>query len=113
MTTNAFIFSWNMYGIESIIPITHYEKDIVIDTLSGKTSSAKKELNSIVFQLKLRARFNNQRKYEIYAIDCTPELDEEFWKKEWEENPKFIANLIREKGIKLHSDRDTNTPIIT
>ena len=113
MTTNAFIFSWDMYGIESIIPITEFEKKAVIETLSGKKASSLKELNHIVFSLTMRARFNGHRHYEIYSIDCSPELDEEFWKKQWEDFPQDTANLIRERGIKIHSDRISAPPAIT
>ena len=55
----------------------------------------------------MRARFNPQRNYEIYAIDCDASLDEAFWRNQWEEYPQETADLIRERGHELYSDRST------
>jgi len=110
MTTNAFIFSWDQHGIESIIPITQYEhwdKQNLMNMLGDKPTQ-RNPLNEIVRNLIIRARVNSQRHYEIYAIDCSPELDEEFWQKQWQEYPQETAELIRELGHKLHSDRRTS-----
>ena len=106
-TKNAFIFSWDNMGIESIIPITQYEhieQQNLIRILSEKPT-VRTPLDGIVRSLLLRARYNPQRHYEIYAIDCTEEMDEKFWHKQWEEHPQFTAELIRERGHKLYSDR--------
>lgn len=111
MTTNAFIFSWDQHGIESIIPITKYEnweKQNLIRMLKEEKVE-RNPLNGLVQRLILRARFNQQRHYEIYAIDCSPELDEEFWREQWREQPQFTAELIRERGHKLYSDRRTQS----
>ena len=107
MTTNAFIFSWDQTGIESIIPITQYEKWDEIQTmemLKGNKHQAN-PIGNTIGQLKMRARFNSQRHYEIYAIDCTEELDEEFWWERWKTNPQETADLIREKGVKIFCNR--------
>lgn len=113
MTKNAFIFSWDHLGIESIVPITKYEnwdKDNLIRILSEKATETN-PLNAIMQSLLLRARFNSQRHYEIYAIDCDPSLDEEFWHKQWAEHPQFTADLIRERGHKIYSDRQQSYKI--
>lgn len=115
MTTNAFIFSWDQLGIEAIVPITQYEhhdKQNLINILSEKPTE-RNTLDSIVRSLLLRARFNPQRHYEIYAVDCDASLDEAFWRKQWEENPQYTADLIRERGHKLYSDRASKQPVIT
>lgn len=107
MTKNTFIFSWDMYGIESIISISQYEfidKENTIRYLKGETP-IRNPVNSIVQSLLLRARFNPQRHYEVYAIDCDPEMDEKFWREQWEESPQYTADVIREKGHRLFSDR--------
>ena len=109
LTTNAFIFAWDIHGIESIIPITEYEhhdKENTMRILKGE-KIVRNPLNGIIQTLTLRARYNSQRHYEIYAIDCSKELDQEFWKKQWEEYPQETAELIRERGHKIHSDRLT------
>lgn len=106
-TKNAFIFSWDQEGIESIVPITQYEnwdKENTMRLLRGE-SAIRNPLDSVVQRLILRARFNTQRHYEIYAIDCDSDLDEEFWRTQWETEPQFTADLIRARGHKLYSDR--------
>ena len=114
MTTNAFIFSWDCQGVEAVVPITQYEnmdKRNLINILAER----KKEhnpINDIIFNLTMRARFNPQRNYEIYAIDCSKELDESFWRAKWEAEPQFCADLIREKGLKIYSDRATKERVI-
>ena len=107
MTTNAFIFSWDCNGIEAIIPITEYEKwdQENLMRLLKNEKRLSNPLNTIIRTLLMRARYNSQRHYEIYAIDCDSSLDEEFWKEQWNSAPQTTADLIREKGHKLYSDR--------
>lgn len=115
MTTNAFIFSWDQLGIEAIVPITQYEhhdKQNLIRMLSEKPTE-RNPLDSIVRSLILRARYNPQRHYEIYAVDCDESIDEVFWRKQWEEFPQETADLIRKRGHKLYSDRSTKKPVIS
>ena len=113
MTTNAFIFSWDNLGIESIVPISQYEhwdKQNLIRMLSEKKTEHN-PLNSILHNLLLKARFNPQRHYEIYAVDCDASLDEKFWIKQWQEDPQSTAELIRERGHKIYSDRQDSSKI--
>ena len=114
-TKNAFIFTWDNLGIDSIVPISQYEFHDQENTmrLLREQPRIPNPLNSIVKNLLLRARFNPQRHYEIYAIDCTKEMDEKFWREQWEEYPQETADLIRERGHKLYSDRVKNQVKIT
>jgi len=107
MTTNAFLFAWDCNGIESIIPITQYElldKQNLIRVL-GEEEKIPNPLGGILNRLILRARFNSQRHYEIYSVDCDASMDEEFWKEQWETMPQETADLLRERGQKIYSDR--------
>ena len=107
MTKNAFIFSWDQLGIESIVPISQYEhidRDNTMRILKGQ-DIMRNPLNTVLQNLLMRARFNSHRHYEIYAIDCSEEMDEEFWRAQWEHYPQETAELIRERGHKLYSDR--------
>jgi len=109
MTTNAFIFVWDCYGIESIVPISQYEhidRDNTMRILAEKPRVSN-PMDGIIRNLLMRARFNPQRNYEIYAIDCDASLDEAFWRNQWEEYPQETADLIRERGHELYSDRST------
>jgi hypothetical protein len=35
------------------------------------------------------------------------------WQKQWEEHPQTTADLIRERGHKIYSDRQTKKQLIT
>ena len=101
--SHAFIFSWDINGIESIVPIEEYrqhDKNQVINILKGN-EMVRNPLHSILQRLLLRARLNSQRNYEIYAVDCDESLDEEFWKEQWTSNFESTAELIRSRGYKL------------
>jgi len=115
MTTNAYIFAWDEFGIESIVPITEYEhwdKQQLMEMLRDKPRR-RNPLDLIVRNLILRAQVNAQRHYEIYAIDCEKEMDEKFWRRSWAEDPQGMADIIRERGHKLFSARRTQQPLIT
>jgi len=107
MTKNAYIFSWDHLGIEGIVPISQYEFHDQENTmrLLKEQSRIPNPLDNIVRSLLLRAKFNPQRHYEIYAIDCAEEMDEKFWREQWEEYPQETAELIRKRGHKIYSDR--------
>ena len=109
MTTNAFLFMWDMHGIESIVPITRYEKwdqTQVMQILGGKQDrSEPNPLNITLNAMTLRARYNSQRHYEIYCIDCDESITEDDWAIMWDDDPQGCAELVRERGIKIYSDR--------
>ena len=112
MATNAFIFSWDIMGIEAIIPITEYEDWDKMNTWNVLTDQplVRNPLYSIIQRLVRRARANSHRHYEIYAIDCAESLDHEFWETNWKESPQFCADLIRENGVMIWSDRAEEKP---
>ena len=107
MTTNAYLISWDMTGLEAVIPITQYEqwdRDNTFRILKDE-ETARNPLNSIMQGMLLRARFNSQRCYEIYAIDCGDEISELDIRNMFEANPQASAELIRARGHQLYSDR--------
>lgn len=113
MTTNAYLFMWHCYGIESIVPITQYEDQQKLDTwtiLRGETPE-ESPLNAIINNMTLRARFNPERSYEIYAMDCAEGITEEDLFDLWDTNPQYAADLTREKGVSLFSNRNKNRPV--
>jgi hypothetical protein len=115
MSTNAYIFAWDNTGIESIVPITqyeHYDRDNTMRILSNEPT-VRSPLTSILQMMVIRAKANPQRCYEIYSVDCSDEMSEDFWREEWATNPQGCADLVRERGIKLYSDRQTSKPVIS
>ena len=115
MTKNAFIFSWDQEGVEAIVPITQYEhhdKQNLMRILREQPTE-RNPLNGIIQMLLMRARFNPQRCYEIYAVDCSEDMDEKFWREQWQEYPQETADLIRERGHRLFSDRRLKKAVIS
>lgn len=103
MTTNAYLFGWDCNGLDAIIPISKYE-DCHWDKLrSWNLLKHGKDINNpfsgMLFNLKMRARFNTHRNYQIYAVDCSEEMTEEFWETFWEEDPKASIDLITSHGV--------------
>lgn len=109
MTTNAFLFSWDEYGVEDIVPITQYDHSVedALAVLNGEPVPHN-PLNNILNAILMRARMNGHRHYEVYAVDCTEDFTEEYWRDMWEREPQFCADLIRERGEKLFCNRRTN-----
>lgn len=102
MTNNAFLFMWCNEGLESIIPITEYEHEAVLNAI--RIGSTVTKLNEIIWSMQLRARFNSQRQYEIYAMECDDELSEDDLRQCFDDDPQGIVDVIRERGLKLYSD---------
>jgi len=114
MTKNAFIFAWDMYGIDSIVPITQYEgidKENTLRILKDQ-ERRRNPLDGIVRSLVLRAQMNTERRYEIYAVDCTVDMDLDFWNRQWNDYPQETADIIRERGHKLYSARSYRHTVI-
>ncbi len=106
MTTNAFLMSWDCTGVEAVIPITQYEDwDTVnaFSVLQGKNPTPS-PLNSIYNAILMRARFNAQRFYEVYAIDCDKCITEQDWRDMWAASPQATADLVRARGVKLYGE---------
>jgi hypothetical protein len=53
----------------------------------------------------LRARFNTQRHYEIYAIGVDGTITQEDIRDMFETDPQYAADLIRARGERIYSDR--------
>lgn len=108
MTTNAYLFMWNQYGIEAIVPITQYEDQDKFDMwkiLKGEPTG-KNPLDDIFMSMEMRARFNPARDYEIYAMDCEEGITQEQLFEFWDNTPQAAADLTREKGVCLFTNRN-------
>jgi hypothetical protein len=68
-------------------------------------------LNSIVNSIMLRARYNSQRHYEIYTVTMDDSISEQDVRDMFENSPQGMADLIRERGHKMYSDRVNQTQV--
>ena len=104
MTKNAYLFSWDCTGVDAIIPITQYEDWLTVNAfavLEGKSPSPS-PLDSTLNAILLRARFNAQRFYEVYAVDCEPGITRDDWRDMWDTSPQQCADMIRLRGVCLY-----------
>ena len=103
MTVNAYVFAWDCTGIEAIVPISEYENwetQNAFRVLEGKQPRTN-PMNETINMLKMRARFNPQRHYEIYALDCDPSFTAARWSKLWHSDPQGCAELARAQGAHI------------
>lgn len=113
---SKYLLSWDMYGLEALIPldpmldkVEKVDKELLFKRLADPEgehrNAAIGELNYTVNMLMMRARYNSQRHYEIYTIDTTESITEDWLREMFETNPQGTVELIRERGTKLFSDR--------
>ena len=108
---HTYLLSWDCYGLEACINISDIEKNTVWKTLKGEDTTRDPNLSQIVSMIQLRARYNSQRHYEIYAIDTDDTISVQDIRDMFEENPQSSADLIRDRGRKLYSDRQEDHKI--
>lgn len=106
-----FLTSFDITGFEAIVDITEYapeqwQKDELFKVLSGAKEVEVNPLNRIIGGMKLRARVNSQRHYEIYAFTADYSITEESLR-DWADNdPQSLADWIRKNaGLCVHNDR--------
>lgn len=101
---------WCAEGFEYLDEITqyeHWEHKQLIDVLSDRKPKPN-PLNQTISFLKLRARANIQRNYELYVFSSDPGIELESLKSWSENDPQSLVNWIRKNGIELYSDRNLN-----
>jgi len=114
--TNTFIISWDMTGLEAVVDVTQdlaagelRDQEVLFDILKDPEANHGNEpwrrINSIIQSMTLRARANTQRHYEIYSIQTVDDIDKSTLERLFEDDPQAAAELIRDRGTKLYSDR--------
>lgn len=99
---NVFLLSWDMLGLEAVINITDIEKEATWSMLQDKATP---KLSHIVNAVMMRARANSQRHYEVYTVTMESSITKEDICAMFEAEPQRMAELIRERGRKIYSDR--------
>jgi hypothetical protein len=102
--SNLFLVSWDCQGLEAVINITDYEKETTWATLKNEDPPVR--LGSMVNHLMLRARANSQRHYEIYTMQVEEGITDEDIRGMFGNDPQGSADLIRDRGNKIYSDRE-------
>lgn len=105
-----------MTGLEAVVDVTQdlvdgevWEKEILFERLKNPDehylNEHARKINSILQMMTLRARANPQRHYEIYSINTVGDIDKDTLEQLFNDSPQTAADLIRERGNKLYSDR--------
>jgi len=107
MKNNVFLAYWCSEGFEHIQDITRYEtwEQEQLMNLLRDVPIKSNPLNEMINSMKLRARFNEQRNYELYVFQVSKELEFEDVKSMSEHSPQALVDWIRKNGLCLHSDR--------
>jgi len=108
--SNQFVVMWCREGLETVVPVTEIEKQVCYNALIGKPVG--KSVMQIINMLTLRARFNGQRNYEIYAISAVDGITKEDIEEMFANAPQVAADTIRRIGFKIFSDRCTSKDVI-
>ena len=110
----TFICMWDCNGIEAVREITEFEfeeDERMMEMIkTGKPQRSK--LASILHPMELRARFNPQRFYEIYALQADDAIAEKDVFDMFMNSPQDSADLVRKQGVKIYSDRATKKAAI-
>lgn len=110
-STKTYVISWDCTGLESVVCLTDIEKEATWNSLKKNYNyddngqGRSDAVNSIVYTLTLRAKFNTQRFYEIYLIDVDESVDESYIRQMFDDAPQAAADLMRNRGRMLYSDR--------
>ncbi len=101
--------SWCSEGFECLQDITsmhpdHFEKGQIMEALKGNTPQ-KNPLAQQIAHMKLRARFNSQRQYEIYVFTMGDDIDFKDVEDWMISDPQSLVDWIRINHYsKVHSD---------
>jgi len=104
----SFVVMWDCNGLEAIGEII----DPAFKTWAVIANQPVPRENFNLEHWKLRARFNAQRHYEIYAIGVDGSITQEDIVDMFRTDPQYAADLIRSRGEKIYSDRRTQKDAI-
>jgi hypothetical protein len=95
-----FAIMWDCHGLEAIEAVPE-----PAETTFALLKGVEPPRPPNILHWQLRARYNNQRHYEIYIITAAPGIDKDDIREMFENNPQSAADTIRRIGYKYHSDR--------
>lgn len=99
-----YLAMWDCYGLESLFDITNHDHDAMIAGLKGETFKIPYNISMMI----MRAKFNTQRSYEIYAFTAGPDIDYDTIVDMFKTSPQVIVDAIRKNGHMIHSDHSPN-----
>jgi hypothetical protein len=97
----TYLLVWTSFGFEDITNLTKLIEEEILDKLIEKERIYKSAASIIDFWL-LRARLNPHRNYNVYTINVSGDITEDYLLMLSKDNPQNFANLVKEKGTKLY-----------
>jgi hypothetical protein len=101
---HKFLLFWDIYGLESAV-----DMDLIVqrrtEAILKEEQSQDPDLGELISVMKMRAQFNTDRQYELYAINLPADYTQDAVHDMFEQNPQAMADLVRSKGIKLIGNR--------
>jgi len=103
-----FLASWDQLGLEALVDLTEKQEEVVASEKLAAWNALKNEeckpqnfdtwAGEMLYVMKLRARLNYHRHYEIYTFKADYSMNVENFRAMFEASPQTIADLIRAKG---------------
>ena len=106
--THQFAVMWDCDGLECVRQVP----DPALATWAVLQDKKPKPPPNIL-HWRLRAVYNLQRHYEIYILTTDTSITEDDIQSWFENDPQGAADLVRKRGYKFYSDRDTGKKVIT
>ena len=106
--SNKILVMWSQEGLECVYDYTDCTKQAAWAALKDQKYVWPFDLN----MMKLRARVNSQRHYEIYLFNADPGVSVVDIREAMLDNPQPLVDRIRLIGEQLYSDRQQDRPRI-
>ena len=104
----TFCVMWDCHGLEAVGEII----DPAMKTWAVLANKPVPREDFNIEHWKLRARYNTQRCYEIYAIGVEGSITQEDLAEMFKTDPQYAADLIRARGERIYGDRRTKKDAI-
>jgi len=106
--TRQFALMWDCYGLECVKQVP----DPALTTWARLSDQPPPKYPNLM-HWRLRAQYNTPRHYEIYILTTDTSITEDDIQSWFENDPQGAADLVRKRGYKFYSDRDTSKKVIT
>ena len=103
--STQWVVLFDIEGVDTLVPWGELAQDRMMATLSGEDAGKVASPNHIVSRMMLRARFNGQRHPEVWAYNTQEDIAYDEMRGLWEDNPQYMADLVRSKGEQLYGDK--------
>ena len=109
--SHKFLLFWDIFGLESAVNIDQIVQRRTEAVLKEEPSTDP-DLNELISMMEMRARFNPDRQYELYAIGLPAYYTQDEVHDLFAENPQAMVDLVRSRGIKLMGKRHRPIAVI-